>query len=94
MSELLKKPPKLTNVWCASTILLASQSTAAATSTTTSQPTTIAMTSQSASALTSRTSSADADQIQSQVLVHNHKCADMMCVSLNCKIVFKKLVCM
>ena len=52
------------------------------------------MTSQSASALTSRTSSADADQSQSQVLVHNHKCEDMMCVSLNCKIVLKKLVCM
>ena len=57
MSELLKKTPKLTNIWSAATNPPASLPAAAATSTSTDQPT--AMTSQSAASALSSTISAD-----------------------------------
>ena len=57
VSELLKKTPKLTNIWSAATNPPASLPAAAATSTSTDQPT--AMTSQSAASALSSTISAD-----------------------------------
>ena len=59
VAELIKKTPKLTNIWNSATNPPASQPAAVAPSITSSQPTAIAMTSQSAFALNSSTSSAD-----------------------------------
>ena len=79
VSELIKKTPKLTNIWSAATIPPASQPAAAATSFTSSQPEPVPF-------LAVQALLTQFMMFQSQVLVHNDMCAEMKCMApLNVK---------